>query len=202
MLSDRFFLGGLFLVVFVGDHIQLLGAPGYALVIVIFVVAGFSELFTKDKISVIGLTIWGLIYVFLSYNRIFPTAWTSHFDRGAVLQQASYLAGLLPIIAASQRFWRRAFRSVKRSSTAYAVVLVAFFLGCILDLFLLEGGFLLRVRSTLKNDTALMLFVVQHARHCPQQRNSAFATTWIYFLRRHHTRLHTDTRSVRLRLGN
>ena len=160
MLSDRFFLGGLFLVVFVGDHIQLLGAPGYALVIVIFVVAGFSELFTKDKIPVIGLTIWGLIYVFLSYNRIFPTAWTSHFDRGAVLQQASYLAGLLPIIAASQRFWRRAFRSVKRSSTAYAVVLVAFFLGCIVDFLLLKSGLLFRVRGTLKNDTALMLFVV------------------------------------------
>ena len=160
MLSDNFFLGGVFLVVFLGDHIQLLGAPGYALLILIFAVAGWSEIFTKDKVPIFGLTIWGLVYVFLSYNRILPSAWTSHFDSGTILQQASYLAGLLPIIAASQRFWRRVITSAKRSTTACTVVLIAFLLGCIVDLLLMKGGFLLRVRGTLKNDTALILFVI------------------------------------------
>ena len=121
-------------IVAIGEALQLFRAPPLILIVLTSVIYARETMFQRQQIPLLLFSAWGLIYVALSYVQAFPAAWTKYHDTGAILQQASYLATLVPLVAASQKWWDDSRFDANRDAILIAVVLFAFVFGVVVDI--------------------------------------------------------------------
>ena len=157
--KDIVFILAVALVVVAGNQIQYLGAAGYIMFILLFATSAGSSMFERDKLPLWLFTGWGTAYVAFSYWHLLPPAWTVYYDKSVIPQQAAFVFAIWPIVSASQRFWRGP-RSAWLTKFMSGVILASFALGCILDIIVAREFTLARVAATLKNDSAIVLFVI------------------------------------------
>jgi O-antigen ligase len=117
----------------IGEALKLMRAPALLLIVLVAVIYAREAMFRKQQIPLLLFSLWGLIYVALSFVNAFPVAWTRYYDSGVILQQASYLATLLPLVAASQKWWDDPRFDTNRDSVLIAAVLAAFVFGAAID---------------------------------------------------------------------
>ena len=157
--QDVLFIFATSALVIAGNQIQYLGATGYIFFILLFAASAGVSMFERDRWPLWLFTAWGTIYLIFSYMHRFPPAWTVYFDKGVIPQQGAFVFAIWPIVSASQRFWRGK-RSQSLIDFTSIVILASFAIGCGLDM-AINGGFTLaRVAATLKNDSAIVLFVI------------------------------------------
>jgi hypothetical protein len=118
----------------IGEALQLFRAPPLILILLTAVIYARETMFRRQHIPLLLFSAWGLIYVALSYIQAFPAAWTRYHDTGVIFQQASYLAILVPLVAASQKWWDDSRFDANRDAILIAVVLVAFVFGVVVDI--------------------------------------------------------------------
>ena len=157
--QDVLFIAATSAVVIAGNQIQHLGAVGYILFILLFAASAGVSMLERDKWPLWLFTAWGTTYVIFSYLHRFPPAWTVYFEKGVIPQQGAFVFAIWPIVSASQRFWRGQ-RSPALITLTSIAILASFAIGCGLDMALDRGFTLARVAATLKNDSAIVLFVI------------------------------------------
>ncbi len=59
----------------------------------------------------LAFTLWGLVYVALSYANVLPDAWTIYYNNGYIPYQSYFLFLIYPMICSAKRFWIHALRS-------------------------------------------------------------------------------------------
>jgi len=145
----------------IGEALKLFRAPALLLIVLVAFLYARETIFRRQQIPLMLLSLWGLIYVVLSYLHAFPAAWTRYHDTSVILQQASFLATLLPMVAASQKWWDDSRFDANRHAILIAVVLVAFGLGGILDI-VLGGGGGIRPFVTMRNYVFIGLLALSY----------------------------------------
>ena len=147
-------------IVAIGEALKLFRAPALLLIVLLTIIYARETIFRRQQTPILLFSLWGLIYVVFSYVQAFPAAWTRYHDTGVILQQASYLATLLPMAAASQKWWDDSRFDANRDAILVAVVLVAFVLGAILDIVL--GGGYIRPFVTMRNYVFIGLLALSY----------------------------------------
>jgi hypothetical protein len=134
----------------IGEALKLFRAPALLLIILVAVVYAREAMFRRQQIPLLLFSLWGLIYVVLSFVHALPAAWTRYHDTGVILQHASYLAALLPLVAASQKWWDDPRFDANRDVILIAAVFAAFVFGSAVDVVI--GGFEdVRIFVTMRN---------------------------------------------------
>ncbi|MER8880319.1 O-antigen ligase family protein [Mesorhizobium sp. M0408] len=88
-----------------GAGLKALGAPLLAFILLLSLAYAGRTLLSPQNIPALLLTCWGLLYVGLSYLELLPDGWTRYHQAGIIVQQSSFVFLLLPVIAASQKWW-------------------------------------------------------------------------------------------------
>jgi hypothetical protein len=125
-------------VVLIGEGLKVFRAPALLLIIAVALVYARGTLLRKQHLPLLLFSAWGMIYVLLSYVNALPTAWTRYHETSAILQQASFLAVLLPVVAASQKWWDDRRFDENREIIMIAIVIAAFCVGAVFDMVILH----------------------------------------------------------------
>ena len=150
-------------IVAIGEALKVFRAPALLPIVLVAVIYARGSMFRRQHLPLLLLSIWGLIYVFLSYLHAFSPAWTRYYDTGVIFQQASYLAVLLPLVSASQKWWDDPRFDVNREAILIAVVFFAFLFGVALDIAILGAeGVSIRPLATLRNYVLLGLLALSY----------------------------------------
>ena len=145
----------------IGESLKAYRLPALLPIVILAVVYARETVLRKQHLPLLAFTALGLVYVVLSYLHAFPTAWTRYHDTSVIPQQASFLAILLPMVAASQKWWEDSRFNHNRDAVLIAVVVVAFGLGSVVDLALL-GDTSFRASFTLRNHVFLGLLALSY----------------------------------------
>jgi hypothetical protein len=148
-------------IVAIGESLKAYRLLALLPIVIVAVVYARETVLRKQNLPLLAFTALGFVYVVLSYLHVFPTAWTRYHDTSVIPQQASFLAILLPMVAASQKWWEDSRFDLNRDAVLIAVVLVAFVLGSAVDLVLL-GGTSFRGSYTLRNYVFLGLLALSY----------------------------------------
>jgi hypothetical protein len=105
-----------------GAGLKALGAPFLAFIVLLSLTYVGRAVLSAQNLPTLLLTGWGLLYVGLSYLGVLPNAWTRHYQAGIIVQQASFVFLLLPVIAASQKWWDD--RTLDRHRDALLVTMI------------------------------------------------------------------------------
>lgn len=105
-----------------GAGLKALGSPFLAFIIFLSLAYVGRAVLSVQNLATLLLTAWGLLYVGLSYLGALPDAWTRHHQGDVIVQQASFVFLLLPVIAASQKWWDD--RNVDRHRDAILVTMI------------------------------------------------------------------------------
>lgn len=124
-------------IVALGESLKVIRTPALLLIVLIAAFYARQAMLRSQHLPLLLFSAFGLIYVILSYVQAFPAAWTRYHDTSVIFQQASFLAVLLPVVAASQKWWDDVQFDINRDAVMIAIVLVAFFLGTVVDIILL-----------------------------------------------------------------
>jgi hypothetical protein len=137
-------------IVLIGEGLKLFRAPALLPVIVVAAIYARESILRRQHLPLLLFSVLGLVYVVLSYVQAFPSAWTRYYDASVILQQASYLAVLLPLVAASQKWWDDSRFDPNREVILFTIALAAFVVGTGVDM-LLPGVDDARPFVTLRN---------------------------------------------------
>ncbi|MCC6948884.1 MAG: hypothetical protein IT539_14050 [Bradyrhizobiaceae bacterium] len=139
-------------IVGIGEALRVFRAPALLLIALVAATYARESMFRRQNFPLLLFSVWGLIYVVLSFIDAFPAAWTRYYDRGAIFQQASFLAILLPLVSASQKWWEDARFDFNRDAVLIAIVLAAFLFGSVIDIIMFgTEGMIPRPLVTLRN---------------------------------------------------
>jgi len=127
-------------IVAIGESLKVFRAPALILIIALAAVYARETILRKQNLPLLLFTLWGFLYVLFSYLHILPSAWTRYFETGVIIQQASFLAVLPPVVAASQKWWDDPWFDANRDVIMIAIVVVAFGFGAIFDVVMSQGG--------------------------------------------------------------
>lgn len=147
-------------VVLIGEGLKVFRAPALLLIVGVALVYARETILRKQHLPLLFFTLWGMLYVLLSYMGALPRAWTRYYETSVILQQASFLVVLLPLVAASQKWWDDHRFDVNREAIMIVIVVVAFGVGTVFDMALDLGG--VRPLVTLRNYVLIGLMALTY----------------------------------------
>ena len=147
-------------VVGIGEALKAFRTPALLLMVAVTVIYARDTMLRRQHLPLLLFSVVSLCYVILSYLQAFPIAWTRYYETDAILQQASFIAILLPFVAASQKWWEDTRFDVNRDVALIAVVVAAFLIGAAVDLLLGSKG--VRPFVTLRNYVFIGLLALSY----------------------------------------
>ena len=127
-------------VVSIGEALKAFRTPALLLIVLVAAIYARETMLRRQNLPLLLFSAWTFACVILSYLDAFPNAWTRYHDRGVIFQQASFLAVLLPLVSASQKWWDDPRFDLNREAIMVAVVVCAFVVGAAFDIvFGIEG---------------------------------------------------------------
>lgn len=150
-------------IVAIGEALKVIRAPALLLIIIVAAIYAREAMFRRQHLPLLLLTVLGLFYVVLSHVQAFSSAWTRYHDTSVIFQQASYLAALLPLVAASQKWWDDSRFDLNRDTILIAIVIVSFFFGTAIDIVVLGSDrIVFRPSVTMRNYVFIGLLALSY----------------------------------------
>lgn len=109
-----------------GAGLRELGVPLLAIIVLLSLAYAGKAVLSAQNRPTLLLTGWGLLYVGLSNLGALPDAWTRHHQTDVIVQQASFVFLLLPVVAASQKWWDDRNMDRYRDAILVTVIVLVF----------------------------------------------------------------------------
>ena len=150
-------------IVCIGEALKVFRTPALLMIVLVAAIYARENMLRRQNLPVLLFSAWTLVCVILSYLDAFPNAWTRYHDKSVIFQQASFLAVLLPLVSASQKWWDDPRFDVNREAILVAVVFCAFLVGWVFDIvFGIEGSVERRPFVTMRSYLFLALLALSY----------------------------------------